>query len=185
MLSTLLNKRCTRLSGNNITIVLVGFMGTGKSSVSRLLSRQLRLPSIDLDAEIERQEGRAIRDIFAEDGEEAFRDIESRVLASVLQTAEGKIIATGGGCVLREQNRKQMLEHGWVIALTAEASKIVSRVRNDSARPLLQGDVEQRVASLMEERRHVYDFAHDKVDTTLLTSEEVAAHIIQLKDRRK
>ncbi|WP_028561544.1 shikimate kinase [Paenibacillus pinihumi] len=173
------------MSGTNETIVLVGFMGTGKSSVSRLLARQLQLPCIDLDAEIERQEGRAIREMFAEAGEEAFRELESRVLDMILQSEGGKIIATGGGAVLREQNRNAMLKHGWVIALTADADKIVARVKNDTSRPLLQGDVEKRVAALLEERRHAYDFVHDIVDTTLLDSEEVASQILSMKEQRQ
>lgn len=172
-------------AGNPLTIVLVGFMGTGKSSVSRLLAEQLALRCIDLDSEIERQEGRAIRDIFAESGEAAFRDAESRVLAEVLALPEGKVLATGGGAVLREQNRKQMLQHGWVIALTAEADAIVSRVRSDSARPLLQGDVESRVTALLAERRDAYSFAHDIVDTTALDTAGVAGRILQLLEQRR
>ncbi|WP_333485667.1 shikimate kinase [Paenibacillus sp. SYP-B4298] len=170
---------------NPLTIVLVGFMGTGKSAVSRLLSEQLGLRCIDLDSEIERQEGRAIRDIFAESGEAVFRDAESRVLAEMLTLPEGKVLATGGGAVLREQNRQQMLRHGWVIALTAEAEAIVSRVRNDSARPLLQGDVEQRVAALLSERRDAYRFAHDTIDTTALDAAGVTSRIVELLEQRR
>ncbi|MFC3790752.1 shikimate kinase [Paenibacillus sp. GCM10012307] len=173
------------MSRTNETIVLVGFMGTGKSSVSRLLARQLQLPCIDLDAEIERQQGRTIRELFADFGEEAFREVEGQVLSQVLESDGGKIIATGGGAVLREQNRKAMLQHGWVIALTADAEKIVDRVKNDTSRPLLQGNVEQRVTALLEERRHAYDFVHHTVDTTRLTSEEVAAQILGMKEQRQ
>ncbi|RXZ77060.1 shikimate kinase [Paenibacillaceae bacterium] len=159
------------------SIVLVGFMGTGKSSVSKLLSERLGLIRVDLDEEIEKRENCKISELFAEKGEAAFRDIESAVLASVLQ-GDSKIIATGGGAVLRGSNCDRMLEAGLVVALKADAEHIIARVGKDESRPLLQGDLEQRVHHLLNERRHVYDFAHVMIDTTHYNTSEVAEQII-------
>lgn len=171
------------MSGNDTgrNIIIVGFMGTGKSTVSRLLSESLGWQSKDTDVEIEQLTGRSIKQIFTEDGEESFRDIESRVLADVLSKGN-QVVATGGGAVLREENRRAMLRGGWVVALTAHKSSLISRVTSAAAegtRPLLAGDAEERVSSLLHTRRNAYDFAHVSVDTTLRSPSEVVELLIQ------
>ncbi|MHA7963692.1 shikimate kinase [Paenibacillus sp. CAU 1782] len=160
-------------------LVLVGFMGTGKSSVCSLLSERLGWSRRDADEEIVAAEGRSIADIFGSDGEEVFRDMETRTLKRLLLDAEPAVIATGGGAVLRELNCQAMLQNGFVVALTAEPETIVSRVMGDKGRPLLQGDVETRVRTLMQQRRNAYDFAHLNLDTTALSTEEVAELIMK------
>lgn len=158
-------------------IVLIGFMGTGKSTVGQLLAQRLGYAVVDMDAEIERREGRLIRDIFAEEGEGAFRKAESDTLSEILSRSEVQIIATGGGAVLAEQNREAMLSNGFVIALTADTADIIQRVGNDPARPLLQGNAADRVHKLLLERKHAYDFAHLTLNTTGLTAQQVADKI--------
>ncbi|WP_256761564.1 shikimate kinase [Cohnella sp. WQ 127256] len=166
------------MSGNHSSrnIIIVGFMGTGKSTVSRLMSERLGWESKDTDEEIERLAGRSIKEMFAEDGEQVFRDWESRVLSDVL--SEGRqVVATGGGAVLRESNRRTMLSGGWVVALTADKASLIRRVTSMSAvgtRPLLAGDAEERVSTLLETRRNAYDFAHVMVDTSNRSPSEVA-----------
>lgn len=160
-------------------LILIGFMGTGKSSVSRLLADRLGWPRIDSDEEIEHAENRKISEIFESDGEEGFRQIETQVLNKLLTSTQPAVIATGGGAVLREQNRRMMLENGFVAALHASQEQIIARVKADTTRPLLQGDLHQRVHMLMEKRRGVYDFAHLAVDTTELTVEEVVDRILK------
>jgi shikimate kinase len=167
------------VSDNRDKIVLVGFMGTGKSTVARLLSEKLGFPRIDVDDEIERREGRTIADIFASEGEHAFRRTESIVLESVLKQPGSVIVAAGGGAVLAEANRVLMLQYGWVAALTADAEQIIARVRHDTTRPLLEGDVEVKVRTLLEERKHAYDFADLRLDTTKLSPPETASRIAQ------
>jgi len=159
-------------------IVLVGFMGTGKSTVARLLAERLGVEHADLDEEIEREAGCAIAEIFDTKGEAHFRDLESAALARLLAAERPLVLATGGGAVLREANRAAMLRSGFVAALTASPGRIVERVSGDASRPLLRGDVEERVRRLMSERRTAYDFAHVKIDTTDLTPEEVADRIL-------
>ncbi|MNZ72495.1 Shikimate kinase [compost metagenome] len=124
-------------------------------------------------------EGRAISDIFAADGEEGFRAIETRVLESLLGGDEPAVIATGGGAVLREYNRELMLKRGFVAALTASAEQIIARVHTDTSRPLLQGNAEEKVRLLLEQRKHAYDFAPIRVDTTSLTADEVVSAILE------
>jgi len=167
-------------NGSNRNIILVGFMGTGKSTVSRLLAERLGWEALDTDEEIEKAAGKSIPDIFAEDGETVFRDWESRVLKAVLG-GERRIVATGGGAVLREDNRREMLERGWVVALTADRETLVRRVSGagEGPRPLLAGDAEERVAKLLETRRHAYDFARAMVDTSKRSPAEVAEAVLQ------
>ncbi|MCD9024264.1 shikimate kinase [Cohnella sp. NL03-T5] len=156
-------------------------MGTGKSTVSRLLAERLGWESKDTDEEIERLAGRSIKEMFSEDGEEVFRDWESKVLADVLGRGR-QVVATGGGAVLREVNRRAMLSGGWVIALTADKQSLIRRVTSAAAagtRPLLAGDAEERVTALLETRRHAYDFAHVSVDTTQRSPSEVTELLIR------
>ncbi|MFB9279916.1 shikimate kinase [Cohnella cellulosilytica] len=160
-------------------IILVGFMGTGKSTVSRLLAERLSWGSLDTDEEIVRMAGKTIPQIFSEDGEAAFRDWESEAVREALD-GERKIVATGGGAVLREINRKRMLERGWVVALTADKASLIRRVNAAAgSRPLLEGDAEARVTQLLATRRQAYDFAHAKVDTSAKSPEEVAEALLQ------
>jgi shikimate kinase len=171
------------LTGKGKKIVLVGFMGTGKSTVSRLLSERLGRRRIDLDDEIERSEGRLIADIFTEVGESGFRAVESRVLESIMRTPEAAVVSTGGGAVLAEANRMTMQTFGWVVALTAAAEQIIARVSSDASRPLLAGDVQGRVRTLLEQRKDAYDFADLTVDTTRLTPSQTAEQILLAWDR--
>ncbi|MCY9513647.1 shikimate kinase [Paenibacillus apiarius] len=155
-------------------ILLIGFMGTGKSTVGAQLARNLNYAFVDLDAEIVKQVGRSIPDIFAQEGEAFFREQESRILTRLLRDRTRQlVIATGGGVVLSEANCKLMREHGSVIQLTAEEETIVQRVSQDRNRPLLQGDAASRVRKLMHERQGLYDFAHLSVPTDRLTVEQI------------
>jgi shikimate kinase len=160
-------------------IVLVGFMGTGKSTVAEALARRLGWTKIDLDAKIEEEEGKTISQIFAEHGEPYFRQAETAMLRKALEGQTGQIIATGGGAVLAEENRRLMLKHAFVVALTADEQTIVQRVKDDPNRPLLQGDVARRVRLLMEQRKDAYRFAPVQIDTTDKEVDEIADIIIE------
>jgi len=165
------------------SIVLVGFMGTGKSSVSRSLAERLGYERVDLDEAIERRERCSISELFAERGETAFRELECDVLRELMLRPARQVIATGGGAVLRADNRETMRARGWVVALTADAERIIARVSADTSRPLLQGDVRGRVTALLEQRKHAYDFADLKLDTTRLSVTEVTDRIIDAWQR--
>lgn len=155
-------------------VILVGFMGTGKSTVANILAERLRWNKIDLDTAIEQAEGASIPHVFAEKGEPYFRQAETEALKRELEGRSGQIVATGGGAVLAEENRNVMLNNGLVVALTAKVETIIQRVQNDPNRPLLQGNAEKSVPELMEKRKHAYEFAHMKIDTTDKTADQIA-----------
>lgn len=150
--------------GKNRNIVLVGMMGSGKSTVGQALSAKLGWTYVDTDSEIVRSQGMSISEMFAELGEVAFRKAESETIGNVLKRSE-QVISTGGGAVLLEQNRLAMKENGFVVALFASVETVIERVRGDQNRPLLQGNLEERVNQIVESRKHAYDFANLKVDT--------------------
>jgi shikimate kinase len=153
-------------------------MGTGKSSVASVLAERLGWSKIDLDACIEVAEGRTIPEVFADKGEPYFRKVETAMLRRELEGRTCQIVATGGGAVLAEENREIMLGNGLVVALTADAETIIGRVKDDPNRPLLRGNAEKSVPELLEKRRHAYDFAHVRIDTSDKTVEQIADAII-------
>jgi shikimate kinase len=156
-------------------IVLIGFMGTGKSTVGRRLARSLRRQFVDTDREVERRSGMSIADLFALGGETAFRDIEADVVLD-LSRRRGSVIATGGGTLLRPANRAA-LGDSIIIALTATPEAILSRTRRHP-RPLLRGaDPLARIRALLLEREAVYANADLTIDTSALSTDEVAAAI--------
>ncbi len=158
-------------------IILVGFMGTGKSSVGQKLAQKLGWSFIDVDQRIEQHQQKTIPELFREYGELYFRQVESICLAQAL-TQFHQVIATGGGAVLDEKNRKLMLESGYVVALTASAHVIVARLRHDHNRPLLEGNLAERVTTLIEQRKHAYQFAHLSIDTSAVSMEHIANEIL-------
>ncbi len=145
-------------------VILIGFMGSGKTTVGFRLSYRLRKPVIDTDKEIEREEQRPISEIFAAEGEAYFRDRETMCLQKLLRTAKDQIISVGGGLPLREENRKLLRELGQVFYLQASAETIYERVKHDTSRPLLQGDDPQtRIRTMLAERDSCYKDAADFV----------------------
>ncbi|QHW34350.1 shikimate kinase [Paenibacillus rhizovicinus] len=160
-------------------VVLIGFMGTGKSTVGKQLARRLGCSTCDVDAEIVKREGEEIASIFSSRGENAFRAAETEALEAVLSTRDTLVVATGGGAVLAPANRELMMKNGFVVALTADPEQLIARVSQDPDRPLLEGNVRERVYKLLEDRKHAYDFAHLTIDTTTLAVEEVVERIAQ------
>jgi shikimate kinase len=141
------------------SIVLVGMMGAGKSTIGRRLSARLRLPFLDADTEIEAAAGMSIPDIFETHGEPHFRDGEARVIARLLDGGPA-VIATGGGAFMREETRGRIRSKAASIWLKADADIIMRRVKRRIDRPLLQTtDPAMTVARLIEEREPVYQHA--------------------------
>ena len=141
------------------SVVLVGMMGAGKSTIGRRLSARLGLPFLDADVEIEAAAGMSIPDIFETRGEADFRDGEVRVIARLLDGGPA-VIATGGGAVMRPETRERIQEKAISIWLKADSDIILRRVKRRSDRPLLQTvDPEATVARLISEREPVYGLA--------------------------
>ena len=148
-------------------IALVGMPGCGKSTVGRHVARQLGLRFVDSDAEIERRIGMPIREFFAREGEEAFRDLEQQVLDELTRQRPG-VLATGGGAVLRPANREALHGRAKVFYLRTSAEELARRLRHDTQRPLLQvADPQRRLRELYRERDPLYRrTAHFTVETT-------------------
>ena len=140
--------------------------GSGKSTVGRLLSRRLGLPFFDSDHVIEERLGCTIRDYFAREGEQAFRDVEQQVIAELARGAPC-VLATGGGAVLREANRQVLRGHGQVIYLHSSPEEVHRRTRHDRSRPLLQvADPLGRLRELYAARDPLYrETAHFVIET--------------------
>ena len=178
------------------SIILIGFMGTGKSKVGQSLAARLDLPFYDLDQEIEKKAGMSIGDYFQRYGEAAFRQLEKETLRDLLtQAAFPFVLATGGGVVLDPENRQRLWAAGLVVALEATPEETLKRLGEKRDRPLLLPPPEveaaaartwqmERVKALLTERSPLYGKAHLKVDTTGRTIEEVVAQIMAaLKDQ--
>lgn len=145
-------------------IILIGFMGCGKSTIGVKLSYRLRRPLLDTDKLIEKEEGRTISEIFDTDGEEYFRNLETACIKKLITTAHDQIISVGGGLPVREENHALLKKLGTVVYLRARAETIYERVKHDKSRPLLQGDnPQEKIRTLMEKRAAVYEGASDVI----------------------
>ena len=147
-------------------IILVGLPGSGKTTIGRQLARRLGVPFVDSDHVIEDRLGCSIREFFAREGEDSFRDVEEQVLDDLSQHHEG-VMATGGGSCLRPNNRQRLHERGQVIYLRSTPEDVYRRVKHDTARPLLQVDDPMgRLRNLYETRDALYrETAHYVVET--------------------
>ena len=159
-------------------IALIGFMGTGKSSVGRLIAEQLRFPLIDTDEMIVSRAGKSIADIFSQDGESRFREFELQIVTE-LATHKRAVICTGGGLGANEANLASLKQHAMVVCLWASPEKIWERVRNQTHRPLLQGpDPMAKIRELLADREHSYKQADVLLSTDVRSLKEVAAQVL-------
>ena len=160
------------------SIVLIGFMGTGKSSVGRRLATNRGWPRLDTDALIASALGMRISEIFQRLGQERFRDEEGKILENI-DVAQPAVIITGGGAILRPENAARLHALGTVVCLTADVPTLLERLGRRSERPLLQTeDPKATVESLLRERAPLYQGAADfTIDTTGLSHDEVATKI--------
>jgi len=168
-----------------MNIYLVGFMGTGKTSVGRLLAEKKKFHFIDLDELIELKEQRRIVDIFAKEGEPYFRKIEKKALKEVASQKKF-VVACGGGVVLDKDNIKVMKKSGILICLTATPKEIFKRVSLNSGRPLL--NVENpagRIELLLKMRAPYYMQADKTIDTTRFSIKEVVEKICRIAGKKK
>lgn len=161
-------------------IVLIGFSGTGKSEVGKILSQRLGLKFLDTDAFIEAKENRSIAEIFARCGEGYFRQLEKELVAS-LADADNLVISTGGGVVMDKENVKNLKKNGILIYLIATKEAIYERIKNDDSRPLLSGkNMMEKIESLLRRRSMDYLQTNNIVDVTCLSFDQVADRIIKI-----
>lgn len=161
-------------SGN---VVLVGFMGAGKSVVGRLLARRLGRCFLETDDMIVAREGRAIPEIFREAGEERFRQLEGEAL-DLLRLKRGDVIATGGGLPCREGRMEALRELGTVVWLKGDLRDLYERARRSGARPMLDGRPIEEIEALYRRREPYYAAAHIAVDTTGMGPDAVVARVL-------
>ena len=161
-----------------VNIALIGFMGTGKTSVGRLVAEQLRFEYLDTDEMIQAQTGRSINDIFKTDGEPAFRALEQMVVEELASRAK-TVIATGGGLPVNPKNLTSLKTHALVVSLWSSPEKIWERVRHQSHRPLLHAENPQaKIRELLAAREPFYKQADVLLNTDLRSVREVAQQVV-------
>ncbi len=161
-----------------MNISLIGMMGSGKTTIGKLLSKELNYIFIDTDLEIIKRENRKINQIFAQDGEKYFRTIETDVLKEVLLN-KNQIISTGGGIIKSNENIQQLKEKSIIFYLEANSEVLFERLKNNKERPLLNvGDMKRRIEILLSERKEKYEQAHYKVLTENKSPENITKEII-------
>lgn len=157
------------------TITLIGMMGSGKTSIGNLLSKRLNIPLVDIDSEIELNEGLKISDIFAQKGEEYFRTIEAETIKNTF-SAQNLIISTGGGAFENLQTREFLLKNSTVIYLETSPETIFERIKNNNDRPLLKNNMTvEKITGIIQNREQNYKLAHH----TILTDNKEPAKIVQ------
>jgi shikimate kinase len=169
-----------KMSGDNL--VLVGFMGAGKSVCGRLLARRLGRCFVETDDMIVAREGRPVPEIFSRDGEEHFRALEAEAV-ELLRLKSGDVIATGGGLPCREGRMEALQQVGTVVWLRGDLRELCDRATSQGQRPMLAGRSWAEIEALYRQREPFYARAHLTVDTTGLGPDQVVARLLgQLRD---
>lgn len=174
------------MNGRGDNIVLIGFMGSGKTTVGLKLSYKLRMPVEDTDKLIERRQGISISEIFAKEGEEAFRRMETELLEEIGNQEYQRIFSVGGGTPVRQENRALLKRCGLVVYLRARPETLYERLQGDTTRPLLQCENPlARIRELLGERQAAYaECADVTVDVDDISIEEVLEQITDAWDQR-
>ena len=169
-------------------IILIGFMGAGKTTISDYLSTMFAMNIVEMDQVIEEREEMSIQDIFATYGEEYFRELETSLLIE-MQSRKNTVISCGGGVAMRERNVEEMKKNGRVVLLTASPETIYERVKDSRNRPVLNGRKNvEGISELMEQRREKYEAAADVVvntdgKTVLQVCEEMIQKLTEMEEK--
>lgn len=161
-----------------MNIVLLGFMGTGKTAVGRVLAGKLKMRYVDIDTEIEKRENKKISEIFEKSGEKRFRELEKKMVSEI-SGRDNQVISAGGGVVLNQENIANLEKNGFLICLDAEPSVIYERTHRYIHRPLLEKkDPKKEIKELLNRRAPFYAKIKNHIDTSNLDIFEVAEKII-------
>lgn len=165
---------------NGRSIVLVGIMGVGKSTIGKRLSQYLDIPFVDADKEIEKAAGMRVEDIFDQFGEQAFRAGEKKVIRRLLDEGQ-KILATGGGAFMHEETREEIQQGGVSVWLKADLDVLMKRVQRRSDRPLLKTeDPEATMKALLDERNPIYAKADLEIESRTVSRDVIAGEVVDL-----
>jgi len=166
-------------------IILVGFMGTGKTTIATAIANRLGMRYVSTDDMIEKSEKRTINEIFTKDGEEYFRDVESKAVREASEM-ENAVIDAGGGAVIRDENIANFKSRGVIICLTAEEETIFERTKKYKHRPLLNvEDPKMKIRALIAKRAPYYAKADYTIDTGKLTARQVVEKIVEIMGASK
>ena len=166
-----------------MNIILIGFRGTGKTTIGKMLAQRLGKEFVDADEYLEQKEGKTVKDIFAEGGEKLFREIETQIIAE-LCLSDNRVVATGGGAILREENVRALKKSGIIILLEADTDTIYKRIHRNTTteqrRPSLTNrNAYEEIEYLLEYRGPLYDRTADFViNTTSMSANDAANKII-------
>lgn len=161
-------------------IILIGFMGCGKTTTGLRLSWKLKLPAEDTDKLIEKREGCTVAEIFAREGEEAFRSKETELLRQISESKFTRILSVGGGTPIRAENRELLKKCGTVVYLRVKPETVYERLKGDTTRPLLQcEDPLEKIKSLMKSRQEAYESCADVIlDADEMSMEDCISRIM-------
>lgn len=163
-----------------MNIVIVGFMGTGKTVVAKGLAAKLKMEYVSMDDIIEQKEGKSINEVFSQDGEPHFRKVEKKVVEE-LSKKDGLVIDAGGGVVLDEDNIKNLKKNGVIVCLTVSPDVIYERTKKYTHRPLLNvSDPKKKIKELLDFRAPYYKKADFQIDTSSKSISEVVEEVIKL-----
>ena len=166
-----------------MNIILIGFRGTGKTTIGKMLAQRLGKEFVDADEYLERKEGKTIKEVFAEGGEKLFREIETQIIAE-LCLSDNRVVATGGGAILREENVRALKKSGIIILLEADTDTIYKRIHRNTTteqrRPSLTNrNAYEEIEYLLEYRKPLYDRTADFViNTTSMSATDAANKIV-------
>jgi shikimate kinase len=163
-------------------IYLIGFMGSGKSTVGKILAEKLNMNFVDIDKLIEEKEGMRIKDIFEQKGESYFRELERKQIEAIVNQ-EGLVVSTGGGLGANLGNMNLMKKNGDVVWLDVSLNTVLDRLKNDQDRPLLKQPTE-KIRQLFEERKNVYRLANIRINADKKTPSQIVEEIL-IKIKRR
>lgn len=159
------------------TIVLTGMMGSGKTTTAKLLAQKLNLETADIDIFIEQKENLTVSEIFTQKGEEYFRRLEQQTIFTITNL-QNQVISLGGGAFENPKTREFLLQNTTVIYLETSTEKILERIKNNTSRPLLCGNMtKEKISEIIEKRKQNYNSAHLKINTDNKTPNTVVEEI--------
>ena len=163
-------------------LVLLGMMGSGKSTIGYLLSKNLNLEFCDIDSIIEKQDGRKIAEIFNTEGEDFFRKLEEKVSIKILKL-KNKVISLGGGAFLNENIRKEVLSNNVSFWLNWKDNTLINRIKRNNKRPIINNSNENEIKKLISKRLKIYSMADFKINCEKFTKNEITRKILDIYEK--